>query len=153
MNLGKDQQDIKTSPERSSRLTKHGALMANENLNAYPETLEQLAGNDSGHIRKEVAYNPKTPSGALEQLAGDDDPGVRQGVAENLSTYPETLEQLAGDTDLGVRQGVAYNPKTPTPTVILLTADEDKNVSTVAKESSSARSLSTVLWAMGGAGV
>ena len=114
-------------------LKKHGKINLLEN-NASPEILKELAEDEDGWVREEVAKNPNTPVEALRKLTGDKDKVVRQRVAMNPNAPVEALRKLAEDKDVDVRYEVARNPKTPIEALKKLAEDKDWDVrNTVAK--------------------
>ena len=93
-----------------------------KNPNTPPETLAELAKNESLDIRKAVAGNPNTPPEILTKLTKSEGWGVRMAVAKNPNTPPETLAELSKDED--VCMAVANNPNTPPETLAELAKDE-----------------------------
>ena len=109
-------------------LKKYGKLNLLENNNASPEMIEELAEDEDKDVRKEVAYNPKTPVDILRKLAGDENEHVRWGAIQNPNTPVEILRELAEDKDERMRYEVARNPNTPVEILRELADDEDRDV-------------------------
>ena len=109
-------------------LKKYGKLNLLENNNTSPEMIEELAEDEDNDVRKEVAYNPKTPVDILRKLAGDENEHVRWGAIRNPNTPADILRELAEDKDERMRYEVARNPNTPIDILIKLAEDEDEDV-------------------------
>lgn len=109
-------------------LKKHGKINLLENNNASPEMIEELAEDEDKDVRKEVAYNPKTPVKVLRKLAGDENEHVRWGAIRNPNTPADILRELAEDKDERMRYEVSRNPNTPIDILRKLADDEDRNV-------------------------
>ena len=109
-------------------LKKHGKINLLENNNASPEMIEELAEDEDKDVRKEVAYNPKTPVEVLRKLAGDENEHVRWGAIRNPNTPADILRELAEDKDERMRYEVSRNPNTPIDILRKLADDEDRNV-------------------------
>ena len=109
-------------------LKKHGKLNLLDIQNASPEVLEELTEDEDEEVRREVAYNPRTPAEVLRKLAEDKDEEVREEVAYNSRTPVEVLKKLAEDEYWNMRRGVAENPSTPAEVLRKLAEDKDGDV-------------------------
>lgn len=112
----------------SFRLDMAGALSAVKLSNTPSSVLEQLANERGIDVRWMVVRHPATLPATrdmiLEQLAKDEDGLVRRDVASCSLCPPSVLELLASDKDPDIRSCVAENPGTPQPLLDLLAKDQ-----------------------------
>ena len=97
-----------------------------------PDTLRELAKDESEEVRAFIASMPHTPPDVLAELARDETGDIQWMAAGNPSTPPEALTELSQSNDPYMRdyicRALADNPSTPIEVMQQLARDEDEDV-------------------------
>jgi len=89
---------------------------------------ENKNNKDSRQVMTHIVNAQNTPSDVLAELAKNESGHIRGNVAAHKNVSVDTLMELAKDRDWNVRSLVALNPKTPSNTLHQLMEDDNLTV-------------------------